>query len=361
MKIYYQYNGGIGSVPVIKDLGELKVFAHSIGNIDGNILIHSTQNAPKIFVDEIRDFQPDLILIETFTWEMIEGLRRVRAFYKGPIVGFWGDCVIDRYMLIKLRSAGKYCNLLLVVDKPAELALRTSGINAEFTMQPASAHIYKYEPDTKKEYDIIMAGNAYSSNRMKNAMQRVELVRIFSKRHDFALFGDDSWLQYGIKPIGWINEYELVKKYNQTKIVLSCDSVIDKLYFTSIRTYNVMCCGAFLLIRKFSGIEDLFTNHKHLVWFETNQEAEELADYYLAHDNERNKIALSGMEYVKKKSLNYEMFKKWIFQEYENKQISEITRIFDFFWVMANRILLKLVRSKVAIYLRNNIGFYVME
>lgn len=264
-------------------------------------------------------------------------------------------------MLIKLRSAGKYCNLLLVVDKPAELALRTSGINAEFTMQPASAHIYKYEPDTKKEYDIIMAGNAYSSNRMKNAMQRVELVRIFSKRHDFALFGDDSWLQYGIKPIGWINEYELVKKYNQTKIVLSCDSVIDKLYFTSIRTYNVMCCGAFLLIRKFSGIEDLFTNHKHLVWFETNQEAEELADYYLAHDNERNKIALSGMEYVKKKSLNYEMFKKWIFQEYENKQISEITRIFDFFWVMANRILLKLVRSKVAIYLRNNIGFYVME
>lgn len=324
-------------------------------------MIHNTKNAPKIFVDEIRDFKPDIVLIETFSWEMLEGLRRVRAFYKGPIVGFWGDCVIDRYMLMKLMRAGKYCNLLLVVDKPAEIALRAKGVNAEFTMQPASAHIYKYEPDTKKEYDIVVAGNAYSSGRMKNAMQRIELVRLFSKRSGFALFGDDSWLQYGVKPIGWVNEYELAKRYNRAKIVLSCDSVIDKLYFTSVRTYNVMCCGAFLLIRKFSGIEDIFTNHKHLVWFETSEEAEELADYYLDHDNERQKIALTGMDYVKEKALGCDLYKKWICREYETMQISEGTRVVDLFLVMGNLIFLRFARSRICMKIREKSGFYSLR
>jgi len=363
MKIYCQPNGGISFIPDIQDLGDLKIFGCSTpaDYNDGAVLYNSTPNAPTVIVQEIEIFHPDFVFIETFSPLMVAGLQRVRTIYKRPIVGFWGDCVTNAHTLNVLARAGRYCDLLLVVDKPAELALRAKGVNAEFTLQPAAGSIYKYEPDAKKIYDLVMAGNPYTPQRKTNATQRVELARLFSKRPGFAVFGREDWFKYGIDTKGWVNEYKLAKIYNQTKIVLSCDYIIDRLYFTSVRTYNVMCCGAFLLIRKFLGIEDLFVNKKHLVWYETNEEAEMLVDYYLAHEEERQEIAHAGMEYVHQKALKHDLFSMWMSRVYNSqcKQLSAVTRMGDSFWLMGNYAkssLLQLVQSCIVKYLRRKIG-----
>jgi hypothetical protein len=337
IKIYYQPTGGISFLPEIRDLGEIKVFGCSTPEeyANGAVLFNSTANAPRLLAEEIKSFRPDFVFVESVDAPLlIRALQRARLVYAGPIVGFYGDALISSVTLDTLGRVGRYLNLLLVVDKPAESALRARRVNAEFTLQPAAASIYKYDPSATKVYDIVMTGRPAGIPGTSGTTQRIELARLFSKKSSFAVFGSADWQQYGLKPMGWVDEYQLSKIYNQTKIVLSCDAVIDLQCFTSVRTYNVMCCGAFLLIRKFLGIEDIFTNKKHLVWYETNEEAETLANYYLDHDRERQEIALAGMEYVHQRALKPDLFKVWMCCNSKWEQPSRLVQAGDSFWLL---------------------------
>ena len=83
-----------------------------------------------------------------------------------------------------------------------------------------------------------------------------------------------------------------------TRIVLGIDPRSDVSCYFSNRTWLTLGCGGFLLTRYVPGLEEFFTNHEHLVWFESHEQALELVDHYLARDDERERIARSGCEYV---------------------------------------------------------------
>jgi hypothetical protein len=71
-------------------------------------------------------------------------------------------------------------------------------------------------------------------------------------------------------------------------------------YYTSWpRLVNSLASGVVYLTRYFPGLEDFFTNHRHLVWFNTIPEAVELAKHYLTHDRERGVIAGAAIEEVR--------------------------------------------------------------
>ena len=59
-----------------------------------------------------------------------------------------------------------------------------------------------------------------------------------------------------------------------------------------------MASGCFFATRYFPGLETLFENGKHLVWFDTHDEAISLIKHYLADDAAREKIALAGRQQV---------------------------------------------------------------
>ena len=59
-----------------------------------------------------------------------------------------------------------------------------------------------------------------------------------------------------------------------------------------------MACGTLHLTRYFSGLEEHFQNGKHLVWFESIDEAVDLAKRYLREDEARERIAAAGREEV---------------------------------------------------------------
>ena len=67
MKIYYQPNGGISLLPDIRDLGTIKVFGCNSPEDyrNGEMLFWPKPDAANIMVNEVRNFQPDLIFIET--------------------------------------------------------------------------------------------------------------------------------------------------------------------------------------------------------------------------------------------------------------------------------------------------------
>lgn len=64
--------------------------------------------------------------------------------------------------------------------------------------------------------------------------------------------------------------------------------------YTSNRPYEILANKGFLLIKYYKGIEDIFENHKHCVWFKNIDGAKKEIDYYMNKPKERNRIAEAG-------------------------------------------------------------------
>ena len=61
-----------------------------------------------------------------------------------------------------------------------------------------------------------------------------------------------------------------------------------------MRVPEALACKKLLLTERIPAVEEFFVDGKDLVLFNTIDEAVEKARYYLAHDEERNKIAEAG-------------------------------------------------------------------
>ncbi|MDE6404914.1 MAG: glycosyltransferase [Lachnospiraceae bacterium] len=68
----------------------------------------------------------------------------------------------------------------------------------------------------------------------------------------------------------------------------------------SLRIWDILGCGGFLLTNYQSEIPDYFEIGRDLETYESMEELEEKVRYYLAHDEERVEIAISGYEKVAK-------------------------------------------------------------
>lgn len=87
--------------------------------------------------------------------------------------------------------------------------------------------------------------------------------------------------------------------YRNTKINISISLGLK--LTTSNRLYNILSSGGFALVYKFPGIEKLFRNHEHLVWFSTIEEMDNLIKHYINDDIQREKIANNGLILYKEK------------------------------------------------------------
>lgn len=66
----------------------------------------------------------------------------------------------------------------------------------------------------------------------------------------------------------------------------------------NMRCFETMATGTLLLTDRISHIEELFEDKKHLVLYDNLDDMVEKAKYYLAHDDERERIAQAGYEEV---------------------------------------------------------------
>jgi len=120
--------------------------------------------------------------------------------------------------------------------------------------------------------------------------------------HDRAAILDTLENNYKVHLIsGEKNTRDQVWIYNQTPFSLSISLPVDG--YTSNRLYNILSSGGFALVRHFPGIEQLFENHKHLVWFQDPLEALEIIKHYTSHPSDCQKIRAAGRElYYRKHS-----------------------------------------------------------
>lgn len=127
-----------------------------------------------------------------------------------------------------------------------------------------------------KKYDICFVGHVSSANREE------ALDRVFREFPNF---------YYGQQLFE-----DAARKYAESKIVFNIAMKED----VNMRCFEALATKSFLLTDWVPSIEDLFEDGKHLVLYRTMDECIEKAKYYLAHDEEREKIAQAGYEHVLK-------------------------------------------------------------
>lgn len=133
----------------------------------------------------------------------------------------------------------------------------------------------KFDLLTKK-YDVCFVGHVNSKNREE------ALDKLFSVFPNF---------YYGQQLFD-----NAARKYAESKICFNIAMTDD----INMRNFEIMATGSFCMTNWIPNIEDIFEDGKHLVLYRSQEEMIEKAKYYIAHDDEREKIAQAGYEHVMK-------------------------------------------------------------
>ncbi len=139
--------------------------------------------------------------------------------------------------------------------------------------------------------DVAFIGNVYLG-------ERVEYMEAIDREFDLKVYGS-GWEKTAVKtarkPVG---VPEFAKLCSTAKVFLGIDKTADMELYFSNRTWFALGCGAFLLTRYVQGLEQVFANHRHLVWYHNKDECLELLRFYLQRDDLRSQIAQEGRLYA---------------------------------------------------------------
>lgn len=152
-------------------------------------------------------------------------------------------------------------------------------------------HHRRVEPCARFEGDVAFIGKAHGS-------ERVEFIQRLSQDLRLKVYGA-GWREHGVIPAREaVGVGDFARICASSKIVVGIDKTANTELCFSNRTWFVLGSGGFLLTRYIPGLEKLFANHRHLVWYRDADDAVELARYYVKADAERSKIARQGYEFV---------------------------------------------------------------
>ena len=137
-------------------------------------------------------------------------------------------------------------------------------------------------------------------------------LAVIGSQHSFRVPLLEKLLDYDIKLYGignpwWLNTDKIKKFYtgkfaaDHEKANAFCGAKIalNTLYFAEIegvnvRAFEIAGAGGFQLLQWKPGLSDLFVLDQEVVAYHTAKELREKIDYYLAHAEERRKIAIAG-------------------------------------------------------------------
>lgn len=148
---------------------------------------------------------------------------------------------------------------------------------------------------TQLEYPISKEELAYSVSTYITHNERLILFSQLAAKHTFKLYSYDSNpLLTNVIQQGYVRYLtEMPKVFMSSKINLNI-SVKNTQSGIPLRVLDIMGCGGFLLSNYQPELAEFFIPDTDFVYYESIEDALEKADYYLANDNLRRKIALNG-------------------------------------------------------------------
>lgn len=228
-------------------------------------------------------WQPHIIFAQMVDADL---MRYVRQVAQNAIIVTWnGDVWTDTLYSDQAWQQAQYADLSLMVNFDAVQEYQKRGLNAAYWQVAAEP----FEPKaTEKSHDILFLGNNYSPAREKfGAFLR-------SLPYNVGLYGkwgqSDGHTLYDFARSGAL--------YTRCKIAVG-DSQHAGYGFVSNRFFEATYHGAFLLHQTIEGMEELtgFVDGVHYVSWTDLDDLKDKIDYYMAHEDERQRIADAGKRF----------------------------------------------------------------
>jgi hypothetical protein len=128
---------------------------------------------------------------------------------------------------------------------------------------------------------------------------RGALIPAVAARFDLKVYGG-GWRELGLTAA---RADVFPEQYRQicrgAAIVLGCDWNHDVAGYFSNRTWFTLGSRGFLLTNYAPGLEEIFENHRQLVWYRSVDECLELIEHYRARPDERARIAAEGHAFAR--------------------------------------------------------------
>ncbi|MBR0172744.1 MAG: glycosyltransferase [Lachnospiraceae bacterium] len=139
----------------------------------------------------------------------------------------------------------------------------------------------------------------YFLNRKITQTERSEIFRMIGKHYPMSLYTrDKTFVAEGVRvhgPVDYFREFPLVVKCTDINLNVTLRSIVTGI---PMRIFDMMGAGGFVLTNYQSDLLEFFTPGEDFVYYESREDLLAKLDYYLAHDDERRKIAASGHDKI---------------------------------------------------------------
>ncbi|MCR4617405.1 MAG: glycosyltransferase [Lachnospiraceae bacterium] len=140
--------------------------------------------------------------------------------------------------------------------------------------------------------------------------ERIKVLSALGEKHRVDLFSETVNRSLPVNYMGVVDySTKMPDVFSESKINLNI-SLKSIRTGIPLRVMDILGAGGFCLTNYQAEIAEYFTNGEDLVWYENANEVADIADYYLRHDSEREKIAMNGHRKVEELFSYKNMLKK---------------------------------------------------
>jgi len=248
-------------------------------------------------------FQPQVVFINTIDipfkmLNRISGKTKV-AIYLPDLITLSDSNASSGFITSykeEMLERGKLADCFFITNQGQISFLKEQGIkNPIFITQGCDREAHRIIKSRSKKWksDVAFIGGAHEP-------ERINLMKEVAKHFNLKVWGGE-WEGYGLKCHKRnVYPHEFAKICSGAKIMLGIDVSNQVEGYFSNRTWITLGCGGFLLTRYVPGLEKIFINEKHLVWYHSVEECLHLIAEYLKKDEEREKISEEGYRFTHK-------------------------------------------------------------
>jgi len=229
----------------------------------------------------------------------------------------------------------------IFTDKKGEQLLKSAGVEnvSSIQLRGFSPSLHRKLENVNKEYDIFFSGNLNQDIYKKRNKLLYQVAKLSNKYKILAtqeVYGD-----------------EYVELLNKSKIVINhCNK--DE---ANLRTFETLACESLLFVDENNlELKDYFTDKEHCIFYK-KENLNELLEYYLKHDDEREKIAKQGYEKVQE--YTYENMFDNLIKKIESQDFSKLRKYRTFSSI--NMIEQHKIKAKQALQSMVTGKFYIVE
>lgn len=257
--------------------GAIKFFSDNSGSVSHQDLTYTlpNDNFTSLLEQLPTNWEPDVVI--WFDIVRMAGLIPGIENCPYPLIGVISDWVMN------IPNAMQYIQLFdyILSDQMFISLLKQQGIQScSYSFAMSFYPNVHQQLETERIYDLTFIGTVNSVVRPERS-RYLKRLSILSSRYQL-LFTDNAYGQ------------EYVKLLNQSKIVFN----YSEFHTMNPRVYESSACGALLFIEEDNlDIAHYFKDREHCIYY-NEENLEELIDYYLTHEDERQLIASNGCKRI---------------------------------------------------------------